>query len=335
MVSQNKQEVFRFLKGLDKSARIGVCGHARPDGDTVGSVLGLTAALKLSGFRESTPLLSDDKSKPETYSYLPRFDEFLSPSEVKSKGLTFDVLVVVDTPTLGRLATGSEFLNLAKIVVRIDHHRVGDLRSHYTWEDTSYAATSQMIWDLIKHADFVYDSATAEACLTGVFTDTGGFRFQNTNAAVYRAAAEMTEAGASSAKLANFIYFSKSKKALALEARVLSRLEIANEGRVALSYLTYADYNEIGATREDAEDLTDLVRSIKGPDIAVLINKSSQGIRASLRSKSDFNVAEVAAIFEGGGHRAAAGISIHDKSISIEAFRETILAVLPGASIEQ
>lgn len=335
MSSGNKQEVLDFFKGLDKSTRIGVCGHARPDGDTIGSVLGLTAALKLSGYNESFPLLSDDKSKPDTYSFLPRFDELLGPNEVKSRGITFDVLVVVDTPTMGRLATGSEFLNISETIVRIDHHCVGDLRSHYTWEDISYAATSQMIWDLVKHTDLSYDSATAEACLTGVFTDTGGFRFQNTNAAVYLSAAEMTESGASSAKLANYIYFSKSEKALALEARVLSRIEIANEGRVAFSYLSYADYNEIGATREDAEDLTDLVRSIKGPDIAVLVNKSSQGIRASLRSKSDFNVAEIAAIFEGGGHKAAAGISIHDKNISIEEFKKTILAVLPGASIKK
>lgn len=328
----SKAEVVAFFSEVNKDSLIGVCGHARPDGDTVGSVLGLVTALKLSGFSQVQPLLSDEKGMPENYSYLTNYEDFLSPSQALKKHKGFDVLVIVDTPTLSRMGVGVEYLSRSETIVRVDHHLVGDLNSHYCWEDTSYAATSQMIWDLVRAVGLEHNELVAEACLSGVFTDTGGFRFQNTNAAVYRAAAEMAEAGANSAKLANYIYFSKSEKALALEARVLSRLEVHNEGRVALSWLSYKDYAEIGATREDAEDLTDLVRAIKGPDIAVLINRSTQGIRASLRSKEGFNVAEVAARFNGGGHKAAAGISVNDPKMSIEDFKETILKALPGSS---
>lgn len=320
-----------FERGIEREqARIGVCGHARPDGDTVGSVLGLVTGLKASGFSKVYPLLSDNKGKPSTYSFLENYEHFLSPAEVKEQGLSFDYLVVVDTPTLSRLGVGVEYLSVSENIVRIDHHKVGDLNSEYCWEDTSYASTSLMVFKVLLDSNNSVNEAVALACLTGILTDTGGFRFQNTDPFAFKAAAAMVELGASPAQLANHLFFNKSEKTLALEGRVLSRLSVHNSGRVALSYLSYADYSEIGATREDAEDLTDLVRALGGPDIAVLISKSSQGIRASLRSKGEVNVAEVAERFKGGGHKAAAGISINDPNMSIEEFTNIILKELPG-----
>lgn len=323
------QNVAEKFLSLNKDLVIGISAHVRPDGDACGSIFGLTTALKNQGYKVY-PLFENGRQAPLAYEYMENFELATTFQELEKQGVKLDVLFILDTPALRRAALGSDVLKSVDVLFRIDHHKNNDIEASYTWEDTSYASASTMVWDFIAACGFEQNEAIAECCLTGLISDTGGFRYQNTHAEVLRKAAEMMDSGAKIYKLSNAIFYSKSKAALALEERILSRRSVHNNDKVVVSWLSYADYNETGAVAGDAEDLSEVIRVMKGPEVAIIITKISEGIRASLRSKSGFNVAEVAKNFNGGGHPAAAGISINDPDLSVDQFIEQLLVYLPG-----
>jgi phosphoesterase RecJ-like protein len=142
----------------------------------------------------------------------------------------------------------------------------------------------------------------------------------------------MVAAGAQPARIARHLFGQKPLGALQLEARILSRLRLLNDGLVVHSYLSDADLSELGISSDWTENLIDLIRSAQGSDIAVLITHSAKGPRVSLRSATSFDVSQVAKRFGGGGHKAAAGISWPEKSATREQILDELLPLLPSLS---
>jgi len=303
-------EVASFLAGLIEGQTVVVSGHVRPDGDSIGSTLGLVGALNNAGLN-AIPILADNKPAPAFYRWLDGFDRFRTPADVYNLE-HIDVFIVLDTPLIKRLGAAAVLLEKADTTVLVDHHPPLERFTDMTLIDTGAAATAQMVWDLVNSAELPMDTAIATACFSGLVSDTGRFMFSNTSATVFEAAAQMASAGVDISQVNVRLFSSKTAEMLELEGLVLERMMILNEGKVTASWLTQADFDSIGVRRDEAESIIDTIRTLAGSEVAILALFGDTSTRVSLRSKSSFSVAAVAERFGGGGHQAAAGVNWPD-----------------------
>lgn len=313
---------------LRRAPSVVVCAHVRPDGDAIGSVLGLTLALRELGV-PAVPTLADDREPPSTYRWLPGAGLFVGANDLEPPS----VFVALDTPVIDRLGVASRLAESADKVIVIDHHpdarEYGDVHAL----DPAASATGQLVWWLLDALDFVPTPEIALCCYTALVTDTGRFSFQNTTSRALRDAADMIDAGVDPAEVARIVYQSRTREAIALDGIALSRLECPNGGRVAYTYVTDEDFETTGAKPEEAEHLPEVVRSVEGAEVAVLLRQKGTEVRGNLRSKGSFDVGAVARRFGGGGHAPAAGFTVEDSTV--DAVIAEILPLLPGGSERQ
>ena len=166
-----------------------------------------------------------------------------------------------------------------------------------------------IVWKLIELLGVTPSQDMATCCFVGLMTDTGRFQYQNTTAEAFVLAGEMIGAGAKPAELAQLLYQNRSAVSLALEERMLAHRQFLFDGRFALSHLLISDFSETGAERSDAEDLIDVLRSIRGVRVVCLLREQDDNVRGSLRAKDDTDVSKIAERIGGGGHKAAAGFT--------------------------
>lgn len=316
-------------RAIVEARSVVVCAHVRPDGDAVGSVLGLVQALRGCGI-EAIPTLADEGGRgPITYAFLPGFGLFQPVSELSAP----DVFVALDTPNTERIGVAASLVARAGTTVVIDHHPDNAGFGDINLVDPSAAAVGQILWHLIPrmcalsgHPDaLTFEVATCLYC--ALLTDTGGFRYSNTTPDALRDAAEMLEAGAEPAAISRDVYESRSAGAVALAGVALSRLALVNDGHVALSWITDADFDETGALPEETEHLIDMLRMLGDVETVVFLHDRGHECRANLRAKRGFDVGAVARRFGGGGHVAAAGLTYAGAR---EALLDELLPLLPG-----
>ncbi|MGV8082636.1 MAG: bifunctional oligoribonuclease/PAP phosphatase NrnA [Coriobacteriia bacterium] len=289
---------------LRKATSVVVCGHVKPDGDALASVLALTLALREVGIH-AVPTLADETDAPALYDFLPGFGLFVPASQLEQP----DAFVALDSPSPERLGSARQLAESSTTLVVMDHHP--DSRPYGTVNilDPTVAATSQLVWQLTEALGVARTPDIATCCYVALVTDTGRFAHDNTTARALRDAAEMVEAGADPAEMARHLYQNRSLASLRIEARALSRLTLVNEGRVAYTWLGDADFDELGARREDTETLPDVVRQVGGIDVAIVLRQAGGEVRVNLRAKAGFDVGSVARLFGGGGHLPAAGFT--------------------------
>jgi phosphoesterase RecJ-like protein len=312
-----------IAKALRAARSVIVCGHVTPDGDAIGSVLALTLALRIAGV-DACSTLADHHPAPSTYAFLDGFESYRPADELE----TPDVFVALDTPTWRRLGVAEGLARAATTLVVIDHHPDGDPFGTLRLVDTAAASTASLVWRLLRPLGVTPDAALASACYAALLTDTGRFSYGNTTAPALRDAADMVDAGADAASIYRRIYETRSAASLALLGRVLSRVVLANGGRVAYSWMTDEDLTETGASVDDTENLVDVVRQIGGVEAIAFFKQQRDSVKVSLRAtRPTVDVAAVAKLFGGGGHRAAAGGAA---PLPMESAIEAVLARLPG-----
>ena len=283
-----------------------LCGHVSPDGDCIGSQLAFAALLKRMSKRV-TNLLANNDELDYGLLFLSGIKEMIPAADFKG---TVGMFVTLDVPTAERMGDAAAKLHaLAPASLTIDHHLSERAFSDNYIIDSSAASCSLLVWDIARELGFDNDVDIATCCYTGVLTDTGRFQYQNTDARALVAAGQMVQAGTDPAYVAREIYQNRSRQSLALEARMLNRIEYICDGQVALSYLLRSDFVETGAQKSDAEPLIDTLRSVRGIRVACMLRQMGDSVRGSLRAKDDTDVASIASSFGGGGHRAAAGFT--------------------------
>lgn len=309
---------------LRRAQSVVVCAHVRPDGDAIGSVLGLTLALRAMGV-PAVPTLADDRDAPSTYQWLPGAALYTAARDLEPPA----VFVALDTPNLERLGVAGTLAEAAEKLVVIDHHpdavEYGDIHAF----DATASATGQLVWRLLDALDFTPTYEVALCCYTALVTDTGRFSFQNTTSQSLRDAADMIDAGVDPAEVARIVYQSRTREAIALEGIALSRLDCPNGGLVAYTYVTDEDFERTGARPEEAEHLPEVVRSVEGSEVAVLLRQRGTEVRGNLRAKGGFDVGAIARRFGGGGHAAAAGFTVFDSTT--DKVISELLPLLPGS----
>jgi bifunctional oligoribonuclease and PAP phosphatase NrnA len=312
-------------EALLSAGTVVVCGHVTPDGDSIGSVIALTLGLRCAGV-DAVATLADEHPVPPTYAFLDGCQFFRSAAELEPP----DLFVALDTPNWTRLGVAEPLARSARQVVVIDHHADDASFGQINLVDISAASSGSIVWRLLPRLGVSPDAAMASACYVALMTDTGRFSYGNTTPRALRDAAEMIEAGANANRAYRHVYESRSPASLALVGRVLSRISLANGGRVAYSWMKDADLEETGARPEDTENIVDVVRQTANVDAVVFFRDQPDCVKASLRAKvSTLDVGAVARAFGGGGHFAAAGACL---DAPLDTAIATVLAELPGGT---
>lgn len=289
---------------LEGARTVAICGHVNPDGDCLGSILALAAALRSRGV-EVAALLADQE-RPALYDFLEGY-ETLTPAGAYH-GYP-DVFVAVDVPSAERMGQGYDVFRRCRRTIMIDHHENPADFATANYSDPHCAAAGILIWDLIDQMGIQRTPAIATCCYTALVTDTGRFQFQNTDAVALRAAAAMTTAGASPSFISSKVYQRKSLASLQLESLVVQRAGFLCQGRAVISWIDMDDIKKLGASKDDCENLIDVIRQLNGVEVAAILRGQKDCVRGSIRSKTNRDVAHIARKLGGGGHSAAAGFS--------------------------
>lgn len=287
--------------------RVGMACHIRPDGDALGSLLGLALSLREEG--KEVFALSHD-GVPWILDFLPGVDTVMRPA---GEVLELDVAVAVDTATHERLGENSvRALSAAPLLVNIDHHPTNPRYGHLNHIDGTVPAVGQIIYELLTSQGFPVTDAVRRNLYTAISTDTGSFQYPSTTARTHQIAAEMIAAGLDAGTLCSLIYDRKPMRCVELLRTMLNEMELRADNRIASWNYTQATKAGLKVQPGDTEGMIDHLRGIDSVIAAVIFEEQKNGlIRVSARSKSDVvNVANVCAQFGGGGHRLAAGATL-------------------------
>ncbi len=312
--------VDRILDAVRASETCCVVGHVRPDGDCIGSQLGLALALRTLG--KQVTVWNEDQAPDKL--------AFLDPDHLLQKpkrGQQFDCVIATDAASFERLGRVGECVRERRVLINIDHHasntRFGDLN----WVGHREPSTGELIFRLIKYANWPLTPAIAGCLFTAVSTDTGSFQYPTTRPATFATAGELVRRGADLAAICHEVYQSYPLSRMRLLRHVYTHFRLTHHDRIAYFWLKPADFARSGADRADAEGLIDHIRAIEPVIVACVFEQVEPGVvRVSLRSKSgNVDVNEIAGHFGGGGHAAAAGARIAGSPLSVQ--RRVITAV--------
>lgn len=304
-----------IVSALRRHARFLLACHERADGDALGSLLGLGLPLRSLG---KSAVMYSPGGVPDLYRFLPQQHEIIGslqgipPEEVEA-------VVCLDCDGLPRAGQLAQWLASAAsdpasgppLVIDIDHHEpekgFGDLRLI----SPQAAATAVLVHHILVEMQAPICKDVAACLLTGLYLDTGSFRYDNTNEEVFSLAGKLTSLGAKPSFVARGLYETKNLPALRLLGRALSTASLASGGKIIFALLSADDFNQAGAQREDTEGIIDLLRAERGASVAALfIHHDQAQVKVSLRSKGEVDVAAIASRHGGGGHAAAAGFTL-------------------------
>ncbi len=307
--------------GLREAGVVHIAGHEHPDGDSIGSALGLRLALLDMG---RSVAVATPTPPPQRYDFLPGFAEIAC----KLPSPPPDLAIALDCDGFSRLADLQPAFEAAALVADVDHHRPESAFGNFRFVDPSFPATATMVLAILREMKYAVTPAVATCLYVGLITDTGGFRFTNTSPNAMRDAAYLLETGADAADLARRVFSVRPLGAALLEGRALQSLTRHAAGRVLLATLSQTDFDETHTSPEHTDGLIDEFRDIIGTDVAVMLKQTAPDAwGVSMRSQA-VNVADVAATFDGGGHKLAAGCTIAGDLADV---REKILAALDAA----
>ncbi len=322
-----------LLKIVDANERFVITSHVRPDADAIGSEMGLALFLQNRGkqVRVINP------------SHTPNHLKFLDPTEMIQKMggevtvesvCDTDVHIVVDTSAWQQLQDVSPALQKTKAKkIVIDHHLSSDNLGAIEFKDITAAAAGVLVTEFIEASGDSFSPAQAAALFTAIATDTGWYRFPNTDSRTLQAAARLVDRQVEPHAIYRMLYERSSLARLKLHSIVLNRVELASGGRLAHTFVTRADFAATGAQSSDTEDLVNTCLSIDGVEVAFILVEQADGrVKGSLRSRSDISVAAIAEKFGGGGHRQAAGTMLPGPLVTAQ---QTLLAAFEAAFQER
>jgi phosphoesterase RecJ-like protein len=319
-----------IIQEIRRKRKFLVTTHVNPEGDAVGSALGLTLALKDMG-KEVSLILKDPI--PIRLKFLPESHLCRQLSSTTSLDPDFDTMFVVDCGDLERVGFVRAGHLPAPVMVNIDHHVTNTRYGHLNWIVEDATASGEMVYTLLRRMEVPISPEIATCLYTTLMTETGGFRFSNTTAGTFHLAGELTRLGADPCGIAEEIYHTSSRGRLKLLASVIEEMEVSPCGRIAWVRVPRSLYESTGTTVEDSEDLVHFPRSLQGVEVAMLFRETNEPgiVKASLRSNRNLDVSRVAMKFDGGGHRKAAGFSMKGslkevQAATLEAVREALAA---------
>jgi phosphoesterase RecJ-like protein len=317
-----------LLEVIRKTNNIVLATHANPDGDALGSLIGLADTLEAMG-KQVFRYLEEPVS--HLYEFLP--DTSLMQTEISAlqdfvRQAGDDILCIsLDCGDRKRLGENAdELMNIRPFMV-IDHHKNNNGFGNLAWIDSDRSSTGEMVFDLAEALGHKISEKAAVALFAAIVTDTGSFRYESTSAHTFNVARKLVELGVKPDQVTSHLYDNYTAGRLQLLQQVLATMEIYGGGRVAIIQVTTDMLENTGCSLIDTENFINLPRSITSVKVAVFLKEiGSDIVSVSLRAKDSCDVADVAAQFGGGGHRNAAGFRA--SMTTLDEVRDRVLSVL-------
>lgn len=304
------------------SNKIGISFHQSPDGDAMGSALALLNALrylKKDAYIISRDIIADNL-------------EFLSLGKEVDGNTTSpkngtDLVVVVDCGNFERISADLSFYK--GFLINVDHHISNDKYGDLNYVDTKAASTGEIIFSLIENLSILFDKETEilkniGTCLyTTIVTDTGSFRHSNVTERTHEIASKLIAIGVNNTEIYKNLFDNRKMKKLNLMGYAFEHARLHLDGKVIVVGLSEEILKSYECEQEDTSDIIGNLLSVKDVEVAILLKETSDGTKASLRSKNNFDVRSIAENFGGGGHIKAAGVM--QKGVFLEDAKENLL----------
>ena len=311
-------EAAEFLKSHDNYLLL---THKRPDGDTIGSAVGLCELLRAMG-KTAWLLPSLDATKV--------FQDYLQGRQAPPD-FAPDTVVSVDVASLGLLPANAAPYQ-GRIDLAIDHHPSNEFFAQETCLEADKAACGEIIHAILLELGVTVTKRIAECLYVAISTDTGCFKFSNTTSNTHRTAAALIEAGADVYPINKLFFDTKSFSRLRMEAKLTETMEFYADGTVGVCVMPKRLLAEFSATEDDLDSISGFARSIEGVRIGVMIREVEDGLgKISLRTEAPYDAAKICGLLGGGGHAAAAGASVPG---GVEGAKAAILQALRDSGVK-
>ena len=298
-----------ILVEINHAEKIVIIAHETPDGDAIGSMLSMNLALKKLG-KEADVIV---REFPRTFAFLPGAKEVKSNSDIEQ----YDLAISLDCADLKRLV-GKEYFESAKKTIVIDHHGTNMMYGDLNFVNPVSPACCEILAGMFEYFDIEIDSEIGSCILTGIITDTGGFKYSSVTPETFEFTAELLRKGVNVSDIYQRVLETRRKSNFELLRRAMNRLELLEDGKIAFTYINKKDEG-------DHEGIVENGRSIEGVKVSVFIREKEENIyKVSMRAGNGFNinVSDICYIFGGGGHPRAAGAVV---SGTVEQVKEKLV----------
>lgn len=302
----------QIIRQLKNSHRVFIASHVNPDGDAVGSLIAMGALLDAINIQN---VMYNESPIPAVYRFLPSVERIQQKVDPRAH---FDTAVVLDCGSMERIGKAHAMVSGIPVIINIDHHTTNACFGDHQFIDSTACATAELIYRLTKTMSIEFNIVMATTIFTGIVTDTGSFRFSNTNQAAFSICNEMVQRGVAPYQVARHLYGTYSLGRIKLLNLALDSIEISQNGKLSVMTLTQEMLKDTGTHPEDADGLINYARRIEDVKVAALIQEQNNGhkpssaaksFHVSLRSNGTVDVAAIAARYGGGGHSSAAGFT--------------------------
>ncbi|MBR5756578.1 MAG: bifunctional oligoribonuclease/PAP phosphatase NrnA [Firmicutes bacterium] len=302
-----------IIRKVNAAQSILVYTHVNMDGDAAGSAKALCLAFKKMG--KKCAILCDEQ-KPDFISFL--YDD----SFVSEPPFEADLSFAVDFSEEKRIPGREAFFYAAKDSVCIDHHVSEGSLAKTSVIDSKASAAAMLVYEFLIEAGIEIDRDMAEALYTAILTDTGAFKYSNTNSETHRVVSELYKYGIDHVKICTAVYETKPQAQLRIESLAMERAEMLEGGKAAVTYITQEDLARFGARYDYCESAIDYLRTMKDVEAVAIIKQFAEGVfKVSFRGKNYANVRIAAEALGGGGHDRAAGCTLN---MSLEEAYESV-----------
>ena len=300
---------------IEKAKDIVILTHESPDGDAVGSALAMYLTLK--------KLDKDvDVIIPE-YSNVFNFLPGVNCIKKEGKKENYDLAISVDVTGIRRMNGFAKYFENANTKIQIDHHQSNEMFADYNFVNPASPACAQNLILIIDKLGVDIDKEIGTCLLTGIITDTGGFKYEGVSAETFEFASWLLTKGVNVSEIYKKVLQMKTRANFELRKLIINRMEFLCDNKVTFSYITLDDQKNVGAVEGDHEGLVEVGRDIEGVEVSIFLREREDGYKASLRSNNYVNVSDVCLKFNGGGHIRAAGCNMQG---SLEEAKERMLS---------
>ncbi len=295
-----------ILKEIEKAETFVVLAHENPDGDAMGSTLAVATVLKNMGKTTIDVLF---KEYPANFKMLPNIDLIKSKATLER----YDMAIVVDCPDVKRVGKSYEdYIENAKVIVQFDHHLKNTMFGDYNVVNPVAPACSQILSSSFSYMNIEITKDVAICLLTGIITDTGGFRFSSVTTETFEFAAWALSKGVNVSKIYKEAMMTKTKSQFEAEKLAIDRLELIDDGKITFTYITKEDEKALNVKPGETDGIPNIGVTIKDVEVAIFAHERENGFKISFRSNR-IDVSDICMLFGGGGHKLAAGCFIDAK----------------------
>lgn len=298
-----------------KAESIVLLTHESPDGDAVGSTLAMYNALIQLG--KNVDVIIPEYSK--TFEFLPNSDKILKQGKIDG----YDLAIALDCADIKRLNGFANYFEDAHVTINIDHHGSNKMFADYNFVNPDAPACCQILILVLEFIGAKINKEIGTCLLTGIITDTGGFKYPGTSTETFEFTSWLLGIGVNVSDIYRKVLEIKTKANFYLTKRAIDRLEFLEDGKIAFTYITKQDEQEVEANPGDHEGLVEIGRAVEGVEVSIFLREADGFFKVSLRSSNYVNVSDICMMFNGGGHIRAAGCSIYT---SLEDAKERIIS---------